>query len=216
MAVQYAFGQIVTSGLVLSLDAADRNSYPGTGTTWFDLSGNNNTCTLNNGPTFTNTNSGGIVFDGTNDGLSSASLLPNSSNYTFEIGFSPSAYQYMEINLGPVNFKWRVIAEFPYWNFWTSGGNPQSTFYTTRPSLNVPTLFVASYNGSSRSVGLNGVYQVTTAGTYTPKVPDSTTIAYTTGEVTFGSIFYIRAYNRGLTAAEVLQNYNAQKSRFGL
>jgi hypothetical protein len=214
-----AFGNgpsIVTNGLVFSIDAADRNSYPGSGTSWFDLSGNGNTCTLNNGPTFTTLNRGGIVFDGTNDGLSCANLLPNSSNYTFEIAFSPSAYQYMQIDLGPINFKWRIVSEFPYWNFWTSGGAPQSTFYTTRPSLNVPTLFVASYDGSNRRVGLNGIYEVTTAGTFTTRAPNTTTIAATTGEVVFGSIFYIRAYNRGLTATEILQNYNATKTRFGL
>ena len=44
--------KIVTSGLVLALDAADKLSYRGSGTTWRDLSGNNNTGTLTNGPTF--------------------------------------------------------------------------------------------------------------------------------------------------------------------
>ena len=65
-----AFGngpRIVTNGLVLSLDAADRNSYPGSGTTWRDMSGNGNNGTLTNGPTFSSANGGSIVFDGTND-----------------------------------------------------------------------------------------------------------------------------------------------------
>jgi len=44
--------KIVTDGLVLALDAANTKSYPGSGTTWNDLSGNGNTGTLNNGPTF--------------------------------------------------------------------------------------------------------------------------------------------------------------------
>ena len=59
--------KIVTSGLVLALDAADKLSYPGSGTTWRDLSGNNNIGTLTNGPTFSGANMGSIVFDGTND-----------------------------------------------------------------------------------------------------------------------------------------------------
>jgi hypothetical protein len=46
MATQYAFGKIVTDGLVLVLDAADKNSYPGSGTTWRDMSGNNRTHTV--------------------------------------------------------------------------------------------------------------------------------------------------------------------------
>ena len=63
----YYSPRIVTSGLVLALDAAERLSYPRTGTTWRDLSGNNNTGTLTNGPTFSAGNMGNIVFDGTND-----------------------------------------------------------------------------------------------------------------------------------------------------
>ena len=60
-------GHIVTDGLVLALDAANAKSYPGSGTTWSDLSGNRNTGTLTNGPTFNSGNGGGIVFDGVDD-----------------------------------------------------------------------------------------------------------------------------------------------------
>ena len=67
MATQYAFGKIVTNGLVLALDAADRNSYPGSGTTWFDVSGNNNHITLTNGPTFDSGSIKSISFDGVDD-----------------------------------------------------------------------------------------------------------------------------------------------------
>jgi hypothetical protein len=66
MATQFANGKIVTNGLVLCLDAADRTSYLGSGTTWFDLAGSNNG-TLTNGPTFNSTNGGSIVFDGVDD-----------------------------------------------------------------------------------------------------------------------------------------------------
>jgi hypothetical protein len=55
------------SSLVLELDAADRNSYVSGSTTWFDLSGNSNSGSLVNGPTFDSANGGSIVFDGTND-----------------------------------------------------------------------------------------------------------------------------------------------------
>jgi len=56
--------KIVTDGLILALDAGNRFSYPGSGTTWSDLSGNGYNGTLINGPTFSN---GAIVFDGTDD-----------------------------------------------------------------------------------------------------------------------------------------------------
>ena len=57
----------VTSGLVLCLDAGNTKSYPGSGTTWTDLSGNGNTGTLTNGPTYSSANGGSFVFDGTDD-----------------------------------------------------------------------------------------------------------------------------------------------------
>jgi hypothetical protein len=68
--------RIVTDGLVLALDAANSLSYPGSGTTWTDLSGKGNNGTLVNGPTFSPTNGGSIVFDGTNDYIS----FPNNPN----------------------------------------------------------------------------------------------------------------------------------------
>jgi len=58
---------IPQNGLQLLLDAANTKSYPGSGTTWTDLSGNGNTGTLTNSPTFTTDNGGAIRFDGTND-----------------------------------------------------------------------------------------------------------------------------------------------------
>ena len=60
MATQYAFGQIVTSGLVLAWDVADRNSYPGSGTTIYDVSGNNNHGTLVNGVGYSITSTGPV------------------------------------------------------------------------------------------------------------------------------------------------------------
>jgi hypothetical protein len=58
---------LVTGGLVLCLDAANPKSYPGSGTTWTDLSGNSNNVTLSNGPTYSSANRGYITFDGVDD-----------------------------------------------------------------------------------------------------------------------------------------------------
>jgi hypothetical protein len=63
----FAGPEIAESGLVLALDAGNLKSYPTTGTTWTDLSGNGNTGTLTNGPTYSSANGGSISFDGTND-----------------------------------------------------------------------------------------------------------------------------------------------------
>ena len=58
---------IVTNGLVLCLDAANSKSYPGSGTTWTDLSGRGNNGTLVNGVGYNSGNLGSLVFDGVDD-----------------------------------------------------------------------------------------------------------------------------------------------------
>ena len=63
MALNYS-PQIITDGLTIALDAADTNSYPKSGATWYDVSGNNSNGVLTNGPTFSSANRGNIVFDG--------------------------------------------------------------------------------------------------------------------------------------------------------
>ena len=64
------YENIVTDGLILNLDAGFTTSYPTTGTTWYDLSGNSYNGTLTNGPTFNSSNSGSIVIDGVDDYIS--------------------------------------------------------------------------------------------------------------------------------------------------
>jgi hypothetical protein len=74
---------VVTDGLVLCLDAANARSYPGSGTSWFDLSGNGRTGTLTNGPTFTSNNGGGIVFDGVDDYVTTNNNFSTITNNLF-------------------------------------------------------------------------------------------------------------------------------------
>ena len=77
---------IVEDGLVLYLDAGNEESYPGTGTTWKDLSGNGNDGTLTNGPTFSGDNTGGITFDGSNDYVDCGDIDITSS-FTLSVWF---------------------------------------------------------------------------------------------------------------------------------
>lgn len=87
----YSGPRIITNGLVLHLDAANKKSYPGTGTTWFDLSGNNNHGTLTNGPTYSSVNGGVIVFDGVNDYSNiNTSITSAFSEMTVEIVYQTS------------------------------------------------------------------------------------------------------------------------------
>ena len=84
---------IVTSGFVLSLDAANTKSYVSGSTVWNDLSGNGINGTLTNGPTFSSANGGSIVFDGVNDyinntvNLTQINNIANSSSFTFSSTF---------------------------------------------------------------------------------------------------------------------------------
>ena len=104
--------RIVTNGLVLALDAANIKSYPGSGTTWTDLSGIGNNGTLTNGPTYSSANGGSLVFNGTDNYVSlpansintNADLtlnywvktpLPGSGGaYTLSSGYTASRYGY--------------------------------------------------------------------------------------------------------------------------
>ena len=95
------FPSIVTNGLVLCLDAGNQLSYPGTGTTWNDLSRNGNNGTLTNGPVF---NSGGsMVFDGVDDYIStntnSSLTQAGSIQFTAEIWAKKSASN-KDLNIG--------------------------------------------------------------------------------------------------------------------
>jgi len=82
MAIQHSYGKTVTSGLVLYLNAADRNSYTSGSATWQDLSGNGNNGTLTNGPTFNSANGGSIQFDGNDDYISMRNFIGNVTTFT--------------------------------------------------------------------------------------------------------------------------------------
>jgi hypothetical protein len=124
MATEYANGKIVNRGLVLSLNAADRNSYPGTGTTWADLSGNVSNGTLTNGPGFTTSGGGAIILDGIDDFVDfgdKTSFTPASSGFSIEIWY----YQAIAI-LGSGGYsyldKWTTGGPTAEWLFGGAGG----------------------------------------------------------------------------------------------
>ena len=112
---------IVTDGLVLCLDAANPRSYPKSGTIWNDLSGNNNHGTLVNGPTFSSSNGGSIVFDGSND---SVNISLNTSISVSSSASSSSLYQ------------WTVMAFYKSNNILTdiNSSNPRHTIFAFNDS----------------------------------------------------------------------------------
>jgi hypothetical protein len=219
MATQFAFGKIVTNGLVLALDAADKNSYPGSGTTWIDLSGNGYNGTLTNGPTFSSANGGSILFDGVNDrvecGIFSLSYL-TISTWVYKTSSTTNQGICRKQNgwaLSQYNGTLQ-IAPGTNWQFF-------NTSYTI--PLNSWKNITYVYNGTGASdsqiVYVDGlsIYNINTGVGALTANSNAVRIGYDDNNWYWGgNIAQTQIYNRALSAQEILQNYNAQKSRFNL
>jgi hypothetical protein len=229
--------KIVTSGLVLALDAADKLSYPGTGTTWRDLSGNNNTGTLTNGPTFSAANRGSIVFDGTNDYVNvpyNVNLNP-SSNISVSLWLTLTATDTAIRN--PIDMSatagedlyfilWRADLSPKRWGWGVKQSNntyaettSAATNFSTNTWYNIALVANSSagqvyfyYNGIlDGGVAYNGTIKQNASATLSIAADAANSRRYWQGNISNTLI-----YNRALSTAEVLQNYNATKNRFGL
>ena len=220
-------------GLVLALDAADRNSYRGTGTSWFDLSGNNNTGTLTNGPTFSGANGGVIIFDGIDDYVAGGNLGSFYSQGTISYWMystavenyrNPFSTNYNGVNVG-IRFEQYTTAS-PYGGFSVVIGNDAGTYtgfsYSPSAILTVNSWYnvVLVWNIVTNNVigYLNGDLKFNSSHTYWATTLPAIAIGNGfSGDRYFkGNISSVEIYNRGLSATEVSQNYNAVKSRFGL
>jgi hypothetical protein len=222
---------IIQDGLVLVLDAADRNSYPGSGTTWRDVSGNNITGTLTNGPTFNSANGGSIFTDGTDDWISTPYSGSAADSYTFSAWFNNNNYSEAKFILGRgrdgAGNGWSLYLAI------TTTGTAQAGVVPTVPSvvgLGTTGTIVQSLNtwyyitgvwtaGSSIQCYVNGVLDgtVSTSGTSLRTSTNGWWIgSVSTSLFTSGYNAVAQVYNRALSATEILQNYNAQKSRFNL
>jgi hypothetical protein len=222
--------EIVTNGLVLHLDAAQLRSYPGSGTTWTDLSGNGNNGTLTNGPTFNSGNGGSIVLDGVNDYVT--------VNNTLNIGtgaYTVSVWIKVDVTTDKrITWKRFAGAGDGYSMFIRSnkfafevlklGVGFREIYCTNTFSINSFYNVTAVFNRSTTSfIYLNGVQDGTADMTVFSGLNITNTITYLVGSggtagagYVDGNIYNILQYNRALSATEVLQNYNATKSRFGL
>jgi hypothetical protein len=229
-----AFGngpKISTNGLVLALDAANTNSYSGSGTTWTDLSGKGNSATLINGPTFNSANGGSIVFDGTND---LGEIPANASNIlttlTMEAWFkangTPSGGYHVLFQKeggfsGGSVYGLRAIPSSTFYAmicYDAQSGN-ENTLSSTTTLTNGIWYYVASTFDSSYNwkIYINGVLENSSTLSAVP-FQNSSVIRVGLGDsrYTNGNIATVRVYNQALTPTQILQNYNATKTRFGL
>jgi hypothetical protein len=224
MSTQYAFGRIVTNGLVLALDAADRNSYPGSGTTWTDVSGNGNNGTLTNGPTFNSANGGSIVFDGVDDYIAT-SYAPTFNDFSVIAWFkSTNVVSYSRVvDKNYINGMW-IGRNSTTANSWGGGvlesSPPYGRFITLQDGI--WHMIASIRQGTTHTIYGDGITN-TTSGTVSSTALSATAFAFglnqSTGPNTDpfgGNIASVQIYNRALTSTEILQNYNAQKSRFNL
>ena len=227
---------VVTNGLVLALDAADRNSYPGTGTTWTDLSGGGNTGTLTNGPTYDSANGGAIVFDGSNDyiSISNNSLLSFGTNsFTINLWIrristssnTPIITTYNDYNSGYPSYFYKGIynASNVYdtgFTILTSSGNYITSLSAIPITNNEWVNISITRSGNDITLYRNGSFYSTASssgnnwsGTGRPTligggVPSTTPLN--------GNIAQASIYNRALSAAEISQNFKALRGRFGI
>jgi hypothetical protein len=215
---------IVVDGLVLSLDAANTKSYPGTGTVWSDLSRNGNNGTLTNGPTFNAGNGGNIVFDGVNDFISilgstsitTATLLiwvyrngaqPNYAGIFYSRGFQANGMSFFSTT-NNLSYTW----------------NSSSSTFTFSSNLNVPNLqwsmcavSISATNAVLYVGSSSGLLSATNNVSNSSTIVNGLRIASDNFWSPFkGSVSNAMFYNRALSPTEILQNFNATKGRFGL
>ena len=218
--------RIVTDGIILYLDAGNIKSYSGSGTTWTDISTNNHNATLTNGPTYNSDNGGCIVFDGTNDHavLDSSFQVSTSGTYSFEAWIYKTATS--------VNNAGMLISG-------GYGGDKDGIIISTEDFGTAGPIRIFSINGTCAAIYYNGVSQTLREGN------DATLTTFNLNEwihivVTginvnsvdgaahhigqnnnntnqfTGRISNIKLYDRTLTAAEVKQNFNKLRWRFGI
>jgi hypothetical protein len=205
--------KIVTNGLVLCLDAANPKSYPGSGTTWFNLCGSVNG-TLINGPTFSSVNGGVIVLDGVNDYID---VPLNLTNTTYTI-FGAARYvvasgrTFTAKNNNWLMGHWGSSTENYYAEGWvtSAGAGPSDTNWRIYAATgNQPTDSWAFYVNGNPNTGPN---------TNGSNGPNGFAIgAYGgTNEFSNSHISHLIAYNRVLTNDEIKQNFIALKGRYGI
>lgn len=216
------YGNIVKDGLVLDLDAAKRDSYPGSGTIWNDISGNGLNGTLINGPTYNSSNAGSIVFDGVDDYITISSIT--NPIYTIDIWhrlggndgtygcFASSGDNGFAISEGG-NANGLVYGQYYYYN------GLGLSLLSVAPSLTNWNHVCVIINTTSNNLKLYTNSSLVNNTTVTNMSTSITNIGrYVAANLNFlkGNIASYKIYNKELLASEVLQNYNATKGRFGL
>ena len=212
MATHYS-PKIATDGLVLCLDAGDKNSYPGSGTTWYDLAGSNNG-TLTNGPTFNSANLGYFIFDGSNDYVNFTGY--SQPAYGTTTSFTWCVWVYATANDTPPVLGNRGD-DLVFTKLTTAGFEYYDDNMTYAMPLNVWQNICVVKNGTSFSYYKNNSVVATQTSSIT-KVSkpfniggDSLASEYSTARIS-----NVLIYDKALSTSEREQNFNAHRHRFGV
>ena len=218
---------IVTTGLVLSLDAGNPASYPGSGTTWTDTV-SSIAFTLNNGPAYSSNNGGYLEFVPAGDQwAASVTSLSNLSTWTVEAwnywtgvtsGSNPCLVTETYVG-GDINYTLGYPSGSPNFQagFWNGGWQTTPSGYTL-PS-DAWCQIVGTYDGSTIKLYVNDVLINQTAYTFTPTSSGAgirLMNRWDSADYWGGRLGIVRIYDDALTAGQVTQNYTANRSRFGL
>jgi hypothetical protein len=208
---------VVQDGLVLNLDAGASTSYVGSGTTWTDLSGRGNTGTLTNGPTYSSANGGSIVFDGTDDFVSSSLSSSLGTQFSISVWFKKDNNN----TANPVNFQGSpafelLVDQSNQLNIWDGANHLYSftttigTWYNMTVVKNATNFLLYVNDNSSPVLNFASSYNNTNTNFIIGK-HSSVSANYMDGNIAQVSI-----YNRALTTSEISQNFNALRGRFGI
>jgi len=214
--------KIVTDGLVLCLDAANPKSYPGSGTTWSDLSGNGNDGTLVNGPIF---QQDFFQFDGSNDIVNTPLVLesPVDESVTFEMIFKYNSTGNFKGLMGASNYQssgFSVGIMGSNQLRWTYNGSSISyePVFTYNCSVISSGTFI--FDGRNlRAYRNTSLVNSSTAGfdavksTNTIQIAENRQGGWGPSQI---DLYCTKVYNRALTEAEIKQNFNALRGRYGL
>jgi hypothetical protein len=233
--------RLVQDGLVLHLDAGNKTSYPGSGTTWTDISGNSNNGTLTNGPTYDPANKGSIVFDGKDDyvDVTDTPLRITGVSFTMEVWFY---YDGNSSNAYTIAGKRNGTTPFNQYTLWIGDGttsvNPgsvlggfvridESTSYDRLANYTLPSAGIyhvaLTNDSSSLKLYVNNVLRQTVSNTYPS--PANLLISgknFRITEVNLGNkylngkVYTTKLYNRALSQSEVKQNFTALRGRYGI
>lgn len=217
MALQHS-PSIITDGLLFCVDAANPRSYPGSGTNWFQLSGNTNTGVLTNGPTYNSSNLGSLSFDGTDDYVDFSANLGTMPTYSIMYWARRDAENRMPVAARTgTNFYWYGDNSWRY----VHGGVGGEYYYSKPTTIALGTwgCYCVVYNGSNVSIYRQGVYQGQQATTGTADWSVGLRVGFWNGGAGYawqGLISNVMMYSNALTADQVTQNFNALRGRYGI